>query len=203
MSSHLPGQVRGSSGLTLFNAATPDAAEDALLHCCGSRRWAHRVAAHRPYPDLDALLAAADEAAYDLSRADLTEALADEFPAELHRDALPAAHLALAAAQDEYERTFGYAFLICLDDHPAEEHPDQVLEALHRRMANDPEEERTIAAEELRRLARGRLLALVGALVGAGVLMASAASAPGPPTGVGVRPNWAGSDLSDSPSVPV
>ncbi|MEV7416389.1 2-oxo-4-hydroxy-4-carboxy-5-ureidoimidazoline decarboxylase [Streptomyces sp. NPDC089919] len=173
-----------------FNAAAPEAAEESLLHCCGSRRWAHRVAAHRPYPDLEALLAAADEAAYDLSRADLSEALADEFPAELHRDALPAAHLALAAAQDEYERTFGHAFLICLDDHPPAEHPDLVLAAVHRRMANDPEEERTIAADELRRLARGRLVALVGGMAGLAGVSA-------------VRPNWPTSELSDSPSVPV
>ncbi|NUK90090.1 2-oxo-4-hydroxy-4-carboxy-5-ureidoimidazoline decarboxylase, partial [Streptomyces lunaelactis] len=37
-------------------------AEATLLACCGSRRWALRMVAHRPYPDLDALLAASDEA---------------------------------------------------------------------------------------------------------------------------------------------
>ncbi|MYV56571.1 OHCU decarboxylase, partial [Streptomyces sp. SID3212] len=57
-----------------FNAAPAGDAEAALLTCCGNRRWAQRLAAHRPYPDLDALFAAADEASYDLSHADLTEA---------------------------------------------------------------------------------------------------------------------------------
>ncbi|MGG8407539.1 2-oxo-4-hydroxy-4-carboxy-5-ureidoimidazoline decarboxylase [Streptomyces sp. 12297] len=184
LSSHLPAQVRGSSGLARFNAAAAQAAEEALLHCCGSRRWAHRLAAHRPYPDLGALLAAADEAGYDLSPADLTEALADESSAELHHGAPYAAHLALGAAHAEYERKFGHAFVICLDEHPAEEHPDQVLAGIRRRMAYEPEEERAIAADELRRLARGRLVALID--------------------GVGTEYlNWADFSLSDSPSVPV
>jgi 2-oxo-4-hydroxy-4-carboxy-5-ureidoimidazoline decarboxylase len=65
-------------GLDRFNSAPPNAARAALLACCGSRRWAHRLAAHRPYPDLDVLLAASDEACYDLTWADLTEALSDE-----------------------------------------------------------------------------------------------------------------------------
>lgn len=65
-------------GLDRFNAAPAAEAEAALLECSGSRRWAARLAAHRPYPDLDALLAAADEAGYDLPPADLAEALAAE-----------------------------------------------------------------------------------------------------------------------------
>ena len=133
LSSHLPAQARGSSGpshgsgLARFNALSPEAAHAALLQCCGSRRWAHRVAAHRPYPDPGALLAAADEAAYDLSPADLTEALAAECSADLHPGAPYAAHTALDAAHAAYERRFGHAFVICLDGYPPEEHLDQVL----------------------------------------------------------------------------
>lgn len=67
-----------SRGLDRFNTASPAAAEAALLGCCGSHRWAQRLAAHRPFPDLGALLAAADEAGYDLDPADLAEALAAE-----------------------------------------------------------------------------------------------------------------------------
>ncbi|WFB09004.1 hypothetical protein LRS74_19620 [Streptomyces sp. LX-29] len=66
------------SPLDRFNAAPAGAAEEALLACCGSRRWARRVAARRPYPDLEALLRAADEASRRLTAADLDEALADE-----------------------------------------------------------------------------------------------------------------------------
>ncbi|MFI8102433.1 2-oxo-4-hydroxy-4-carboxy-5-ureidoimidazoline decarboxylase [Streptomyces sp. NPDC086023] len=163
MSSPIPAQVRGAPGLAWFNTASAEAAEAALLECCGSRRWAHRVAAHRPYPDLEALLAAADEAGYDLSPADLAEALADEASADLHHGAPPAAHLALRAAHAAYEATFGYAFVICLDGIPAAEHPAQVLAGIRARLGHEKDEERSVAADELRRLARGRLRATLGA----------------------------------------
>lgn len=120
------------------------------------------MAEHRPYPDLDALLAAADEAAYDLRQADLAEALALESSAELDRDAPYAAHLALGAAHAEYERKFGHAFVICLDGHPPDEHAHQVLAAIRRRMAHEVDEERATSADELRRVACSRLARLVG-----------------------------------------
>ncbi|MFD3872491.1 2-oxo-4-hydroxy-4-carboxy-5-ureidoimidazoline decarboxylase [Streptomyces sp. NPDC058623] len=167
LSSHLPAQVRGTasgSGPARFNSLAPEAAQAALLHCCGSRRWAHRVATHRPYPDTASLLAAAEEASYDMSQADLTEALAAESSAELGHGAPYAAMLALDAARAEYERTFRHAFVICLDNHPPEEQVDQLLAAIRRRMAHEIDEERAISAEELRLVARGRLLRLLNRL---------------------------------------
>ncbi|MET9882219.1 2-oxo-4-hydroxy-4-carboxy-5-ureidoimidazoline decarboxylase [Streptomyces sp. NPDC006430] len=174
MSSHLPAQAHGGTnpgdhqsggstdpshgpGLARFNTLSRDTAEAVLLHCCGSRRWAQRVATHRPYPDRGALLAAADEASYDLSQADLSEALASEFPVELGHGAPYAALLALDAARAEYERKFGHAFVICLDGHPPEERADQLLAAIRRRMELEADEERSISADELRRLAQARL----------------------------------------------
>lgn len=145
-----------------LNAAQPQDAERTLLTCCGSRHWAHRVAAHRPYPDLDALLAAADEAAYDLTPDDLAEALA----AEPLRPALPpgpgyeAAATALRAATAAYESRFGHAFVVCLDAVAPSEALDHLLASIRARLGNDPEEERAVAAEELRRLIRGRLTRL-------------------------------------------
>ncbi|MFA7766841.1 2-oxo-4-hydroxy-4-carboxy-5-ureidoimidazoline decarboxylase [Streptomyces sp. NPDC048723] len=174
LSSHLPAQAPGRTsrtgsgsggspdpshgfGLARFNALSPEAARAVLLHCCGSRRWAHRVAAHRPYPDAGVLLAAADEASYDLSQGDLTEALAAECSAELDHGAPYAALLALDAAHAEYERKFGHAFVICLDGHPPEEQADQLLGAIRRRMGHEVDEERSISADELRRVAQSRL----------------------------------------------
>ncbi|MFF8655160.1 2-oxo-4-hydroxy-4-carboxy-5-ureidoimidazoline decarboxylase [Streptomyces huasconensis] len=149
-----------------LNSATPGAAEATLLTCCGSLRWARRVAAHRPYPDLDALLAACDEAAYDLSPADLAEALAREpldppvSRPEAPRVTYSAAHTALRAAHAAYESRFGHTFVICLDEVAPEEALDHLLSGLRSRLGNDPEEERAVAADELRRLARGRLTRL-------------------------------------------
>ncbi|MGV9931224.1 2-oxo-4-hydroxy-4-carboxy-5-ureidoimidazoline decarboxylase [Streptomyces olivaceoviridis] len=147
--------------LDAFNTASADEARALLLHCLRSPRWSHRIADHRPYPDLDALLAAADEAAYDLSPGDLAEALAGEPLPELPEGTYSAAHMALGAAHAAYEARFGHAFVINPGDAAPGEVIDHILEAIRSRLANDPEEERVVAADELRRLARGRLLALL------------------------------------------
>ncbi|MCC5476663.1 2-oxo-4-hydroxy-4-carboxy-5-ureidoimidazoline decarboxylase [Streptomyces barringtoniae] len=143
--------------LDAFNAAPADEARALLLHCLHSLRWSHRVADHRPYPDLDSLLAAADEAAYDLPPGDLSEALAGETLPDLPEGTYSAAHMALSAAHAAYEARFGHAFVIYLGDTHPDESLDRILEGIRSRLTNDPEEERVIAAEELRRLARSRL----------------------------------------------
>lgn len=68
--------------------------------------------------------------------------------------------MALDAAHAAYEARFGHAFVICLDGVPQEESLDHVLEGIRSRLTNDPEDERVVAAEELRRLARQRLTRL-------------------------------------------
>jgi len=122
------------------------------------------VALHRPYPDIASLIAAADEAAYDLTPADLTEALAREssaVPGNGPCAGYAVARTALEAAHTAYERRFGHVFVLCLDDAPPEEALDRALAGIRTRLANDPEEERVLATEELRRLARGRIADLV------------------------------------------
>lgn len=150
-----------ASGLHRLNAAPAADVEAALLDCFGSRRWAQRLAAHRPYPDLDALLAAADEAGYDLSLTDRAEALAAEASPALSPDAAPSAHVALSAAHAAYESKFGHVFVICLDGVRPAEHPDQVLAGIRARLAHDTDQERVVTADEMRRLARGRIIGLV------------------------------------------
>ncbi|MFE7747620.1 2-oxo-4-hydroxy-4-carboxy-5-ureidoimidazoline decarboxylase [Streptomyces sp. NPDC057428] len=150
-----------SNGIRHFNAWPRELAEAALLECCGSRRWALRMAAHRPYPDLDTLLAASDEAGYDLAPSDIAEALAVESAPCLHHAAPRAAHLALRAAHAAYESRFGHVFVICLDGLRPSQHVDQVLASIRTRLAHEPDEERALTAEEMRRLARGRIIELV------------------------------------------
>ncbi|MGW4019802.1 2-oxo-4-hydroxy-4-carboxy-5-ureidoimidazoline decarboxylase [Streptomyces sp. NPDC005009] len=157
----IPGQSRGAPGITpaleRFNTAPAEDAERALLTCLRSLRWALRLSGHRPYPDLPSLLAASDEATYDLSSKELAEALAAESRPTLPDDTYSAAHTALTAAHTAYETKFGHAFVICLDGIPEEEALDRVLTDIRSRLANDPDEERAVAADELRRLARERL----------------------------------------------
>lgn len=166
----LPGQVAipeqtpipGPSALAHFNEAPADTVEQTLLTCLRSLRWSRRLTTHRPYPDLDALLAASDEAAYDLTPADLAEALAGESLPALPEDTYGVAHTALNAAHAAYEARFGHVFVIALDGVPPEELLDRALESIRSRLANDPEKEREVVAEELRRLARARLRREVG-----------------------------------------
>ncbi|WP_105973586.1 2-oxo-4-hydroxy-4-carboxy-5-ureidoimidazoline decarboxylase [Streptomyces geranii] len=168
----MPTQTRTESpsptpaGLDRFNTAPAAEIERTLLACLRSLRWSHRLTDHRPYPDLDSLLAAADEAAYDLTPGDLCEALAAESLPELPEGVYAVAHTALGAAHAAYEARFGHVFVICLDGTPPTEVLNTILAAIRSRLANDPEEERVVAAEELRRLARERL---TGVLRGAGL----------------------------------
>ncbi len=48
--------------------------------------------------------------------------------------------------------------MICLDGHPPEEQADQLLGAIRRRMGHEVDEERSLSADELRRVAQSRLL---------------------------------------------
>ncbi|WP_437058527.1 2-oxo-4-hydroxy-4-carboxy-5-ureidoimidazoline decarboxylase [Streptomyces sp. enrichment culture] len=166
----VPAQTRAAPAtptpLERFNTAHPEEAARTLLTCLNSRAWAHRLAAHRPYPDLPALLAAADEASYDLTPDELAEALATETLPTLPEDTYAAAHTALGAATAAYESRFGHVFVICLDGLSPDETLNHVLAAIRSRLNNDPDEERLVAAEELRNLAGTRLS---NALRGAGL----------------------------------
>jgi 2-oxo-4-hydroxy-4-carboxy--5-ureidoimidazoline (OHCU) decarboxylase len=159
----LPEQSRTSrtpKSLDAFNTAPADDARHTLLTCLHSLHWSRRLTDHRPYPDVDSLLAASDEAAYDLTAGDLAEALAGESLPAIPADTYEAAHMALDAAHAAYEARFGHVFVICVDDLPKNEVLDHVLAGIRSRLTNDPEEERVVVAEELRRLARGRLLSV-------------------------------------------
>ncbi|MEV5154428.1 2-oxo-4-hydroxy-4-carboxy-5-ureidoimidazoline decarboxylase [Streptomyces werraensis] len=157
----IPEQSRGAPGtpppLARFNDAPGPDAERALLSCLHSPRWARLLAGHRPYPDSASLLAAADEATYDLSPEEVAEALAFEPLPSLPEDTYSAAHTALNAAHAAYEAKFGHVFVLCLDGVPENEVLDRVLENIRSRLANDPEDEHHVTKEQLRLLARERL----------------------------------------------
>ncbi len=154
------------AALARLNLTEPDAANAAFRACCGSGRWAHRMTLHRPYPDLGSLLAAADEAAYDLTPTDLGEALAEEATVPLSPRGSLSAHTALRAAHAAYETRFGHVFVQCLDGLRPDELLGATLAGIRERLDHEPDEERVVAAGELRRIVRGRLVRLVGAMPG-------------------------------------
>ena len=153
----------------------PEADARALLAaCCGAGPWIARMLAARPFGNRERLLAAADRAWSELAPAEVAQAIAhhprlgsavaaaplDERARRWSageqsgaQSAPEAARAALAAANDAYERRFGHTFILCAVGLGAGE----MLAALERRLANDPDTERAITARELHRITRLRL----------------------------------------------
>jgi len=63
-------------GLDGLDALSSGAAEEAFLEVCGSREWARRMAAARPFRSAEELLDRADAVWRSLSESDWREALA-------------------------------------------------------------------------------------------------------------------------------
>jgi len=143
--------------LASFNAAPADEAISAMLACCASRRFALAMAAGRPYPSLDAALAAIDDAFESLTWDDVHEAMeehprigarADGQSATEQSGVGDASRAALVAGNAEYEDRFGHVFLICATGLSG----DQMLAALRERLKNNEDMERAVASSELRKI---------------------------------------------------
>lgn len=155
-----------------FNTRPADRLELDLLACCAAPAWGAAITAGRPYPDRDAVLAAADRAAEGLSWADVLTGLSahprigeraqgDSAEAAWSRREQSAAagsaddrtRAELIEANRAYEKRFGHVFLIFASGRSQAE----ILAAARERLANDDETEHAIVAGELRRIARLRL----------------------------------------------
>jgi 2-oxo-4-hydroxy-4-carboxy-5-ureidoimidazoline decarboxylase len=157
-----------------INALPDDVARDALLRCCGSRRWADAMLARRPFTSEAALLNSADNIWAGLNRADWLEAFAahprigdldslrNRFAATadwchseqacVTRDDESVLH-DLAEGNRRYEERFGYIFIVCATDKSAAE----MLSILRERLGNDAQTELRVAAGEQAMITRLRL----------------------------------------------
>ena len=155
-----------------LNAIDADAAAREFQRCCGSTRWTARMAAARPFRDLDDLLARSDATWRALAADDWLEAFAahprigqqggSAWSAQEQAGADGAAadvRNRLAAANRDYEARFGYIFIVCATGKSA----DEMLAALEARLHNEPPRELRIAADEQRKITRLRLAKLVDA----------------------------------------
>ncbi len=161
-----------------LDALAPSDAAAIFTACCGSSRWTAAMVARRPFLDRASVLRAADEEWQLLSPTEWLEAFAHHPRIGESRAAASVGTAArqmseseqskvataeasvkteLAAAQLEYEARFGYIFLICATGKSAAE----ILAALRSRMANDPETELRVAAEEQRQITQLRLTAVI------------------------------------------
>lgn len=141
---------------------------EVLLGCLSVPRWADEIVAGQPYADEDALIAAADAAARELSDAELDQALSghprigERGGAQSQReqsgvDTGDETQARLRAGNAAYEERFDRVFLIRAAGRSAEE----ILAELDRRLQNDDETERAETVDNLRQIA---LLRLEGAL---------------------------------------
>lgn len=149
-----------------LNGLSPDAAERELRRCCGSRRWARKMAARRPFASDDALFAAAEGIWWDLDPADWREAFGAHprigerdggaWSAEEQAgmdDASRQLEVEIREGNRAYEAKFGHVFLICATGLSAAE----MAAAIERRLENDPEAELRIAAAEQAKITKLRL----------------------------------------------
>jgi 2-oxo-4-hydroxy-4-carboxy-5-ureidoimidazoline decarboxylase len=140
---------------------------EVLLDCLSVPRWADDVLAGQPYDDQEALLAAADRAARELTDEELDQALSghprigERGGAQSQREQSgvdPAAGdtvTRLEAGNAAYEERFGRVFLIRAAGRDAEE----ILAELDRRLQNDDATERAEIVDNLRQIALLRLVA--------------------------------------------
>lgn len=135
-----------------FNDLSDDELHHALLHCCGSERWARLVAAGRPYADANAVQSAAESAWRQLETADWREAIAAQAPRELP-PADAGTRAALLLALRLYGERFGYGFIAEQRDLPGEE----LLMRVRIRLGQEPDAELRKTCSELIIIGRRRL----------------------------------------------
>jgi 2-oxo-4-hydroxy-4-carboxy-5-ureidoimidazoline decarboxylase len=168
-----------SALLARWNSLPAEDAVKEILPCCGSKAWASAMAGRRPFPDVTTLLAVSDETWSNLTAADWMEAFrshprigesrpAQSAPAEsgsglsktwsaVEQQKVAAAgdavKIALAEANQEYERRFHHIFIVCATGKSAPE----ILEILRRRLQNDEHTELCEAAEQQRQITHLRV----------------------------------------------
>ena len=167
--------------LTQFNELTTAAVMEQLMLCCGAARWVIRLAARRPFANLDQLRQTADKLWWALEPVDWREAfshhpkigdlasLRTKFATTEKwavseqgavRGATEELLTELAAGNAAYEAKFGYIFIVCATGKSAEE----MLALLKQRLPNEPAIELRIAAEEQRKIMQLRLTKLLDEL---------------------------------------
>lgn len=154
---------------------------EALQKCCGSSAWVENMLVAFPVADAETLMDEANTAWNKLSEADWREAFTHhpkiggdvaalrakfaststwaEGEQASVKSASQATLEALAAGNEEYERKFGYIFIVCATGKSAEE----MLALLQARLPNQLENEIRIAAGEQNKITRIRLEKLLAA----------------------------------------
>ena len=166
--------------LTWLNSLPDPEAVDELKTCCGSTRWAGQLITRRPFETFDQLVSQAHEVWWSLNSDDWLEAFRShpkigekkaeaaatkqsEYWSKGEQSGMDGASeetaSTLSRLNKEYERKFGYIFIVCATGKSSEE----MLAILKKRLENGPAEEIRTAAAEQAKITELRLRKLVGA----------------------------------------
>jgi allantoicase len=161
-------------GLEQINNLPAAAARKALLDCCGSITWADQIISQRPFTTDAKLFESAEKIWAQLDPKEWLRAIRQHPPIGSKRrnskqsgtarkwstgeqsaaqTSSPETLAVLHAANQAYHATFGYVFLICATGKSG----DEILQSLRQRLANDPDRELRVAADEMRKIIRLRL----------------------------------------------
>jgi 2-oxo-4-hydroxy-4-carboxy-5-ureidoimidazoline decarboxylase len=159
--------------IAAFDHLEPKAKRELLIQCCGSKAWVEKMIQMPPAEDLIDLFEDAEAAWYECNEEDWKEAFLhhprigdiDALRQKFYDDRFAvteqsAIHQAsdeslrlLGEANKEYEKKFGYIFIVCATG----KSPEEMLEALNERLQNAPEDEIKIAMDEQNKITRLRL----------------------------------------------
>ena len=167
--------------LAELNHLDKSARAEALGKCCGATAWVQSMLTAFPVADDATLLREATARWQQLSEADWREAFTHhpkiggdvealrakfaststwaEGEQAAVKQASQATLEALATGNEDYERRFGYLFIVCATGKSAAE----MLALLQARLSNKPEDEILIAAGEQNKITRLRLEKLLAA----------------------------------------
>jgi OHCU decarboxylase len=157
-----------------FNSTPADRLRPALAACCDVPEWVEGILAKRPYGDVAALTAVADQSLRELDDDEVDRALqahprigdrAQGVSTEASWSRKeqsgvgddPGARRELAEGNRQYEERFGRVFLICATGLSAQD----MLTNLRERLMHDDVTEAKVVHEELRKIALLRLAKVV------------------------------------------
>ncbi len=161
-------------GLERINQLPANQARKFLLDCCGSITWADQMISQRPFAEDSELFKSAERIWAQLDPKEWLRAIRHHPPIGSKRGNSKQSGTArkwsageqsaaqssssetlavLHAANQAYHATFGFVFLVCATGKSG----DEILQSLRQRLANDPETELRVAAEEMRKITRLRL----------------------------------------------
>lgn len=157
-----------------LNILSKDELKEALFKCCGSTAWVNKMLATFPADELVDLEENAEELWWQCSEDDWREAFTHhpkigDIESLKKKFALTANWAAgeqsgtssasqqtleaLAKGNDDYEKKFGYIFIVCATGKSA----DEMLSLLQSRLPNEPKKEIEIAADEQLKITKLRL----------------------------------------------